>query len=114
MRIAELLTTHGPAEVPPEERDFSLVCGGPLYQFYRHAGLAGPALEPFYRVIAGVSLLCWLPPLVLSMAEGHFSGGASVPFLRDAEVNIRFLLGLPLLPPCEPIVPRPIRTIGPA
>ena len=54
--------------------DFSLVAGGPLYQFLRRTRLSGDALElPRRRVIVLV-LLTWLPLLVLSIVEGQRLG----------------------------------------
>ncbi len=77
--------------------DFSLVLGGPLYQFYLRTRLSTPPLGLVRRRVVIISLLCWLPLLLLSLAAGHALGGVSVPFLLDVEVHIRFLVALPLL-----------------
>ncbi|MGA9584328.1 MAG: hypothetical protein WBQ95_03315, partial [Terracidiphilus sp.] len=43
-------------------------------------------------------LIAWLPLLVLSLLEGYAFGGAiKVPFLRDIEGNVRFLVAGPAL-----------------
>jgi hypothetical protein len=78
--------------------DFSLVLGGPLYQLLRRAYLCGEALELLGRRILVISLLAWLPLLVLSAWSGKaLGGGTTVPFLLDVEVHVRFLVALPLL-----------------
>jgi hypothetical protein len=59
--------------------------------------LARPPLQLLIRREASFSLVCWLPLLVLAAAAGHLTGGVTVPFFRDPEVHIRFLLALPLL-----------------
>ena len=62
---------------PPmnEPADFSLVLGGPLYQLWRRAHLAGDALQLLRRRIVVLTMLAWVPLLVLSVAEGHAWGG---------------------------------------
>jgi hypothetical protein len=81
-----------------EAPDFSLVLGGPLFQLLRRAHLTGDALELLRLRILVISLIAWLPLLVLSALEGQALGGsAAVPFLLDVEVHIRFLVVIPLL-----------------
>jgi len=88
----------GPLEVSRhDDPDFSIVLGGPLYQLYLRARLARPPLELLIRRELAVSGICWLPLLMLAAVEGHVTGGVAVPFLRDPEVHIRFLIALPLL-----------------
>jgi hypothetical protein len=86
-------------EIPtdPKHPDFSLVLGGPLYQLYRKAHLSGPALELLYRRVLVISLLAWLPLLILSTLEAHAGIGLKIPFLYDVEAHARFLLALPAL-----------------
>ena len=82
----------------PPESDFSVVLGGPLFQLLRRAHLADDALQLVKKRIVVLSLFAWLPLLLLSVLEGHaLAGGVSVPFLRDIEVHIRFLIAMPLL-----------------
>src|SRR5690606_17793055 len=81
-----------------EPYDFSLVLGGPLYQLWRRTYLCGTVLELLGRRILAISLLAWLPLLVLSAWSGQaLGGGAAVPFLLDVEAHARFLVALPLL-----------------
>jgi hypothetical protein len=93
--------------------DFSLVLGGPLFQLLHRAGLTGNALElARQRTVVGV-LVTWLPLLLLSLFEGQAIGGrAAVPFLRDVEVHVRFLVALPLLMGAELVVHRRMRLVA--
>ena len=54
-----------------EPQDFSLVLGGPLFQLLRRSHLSGNALELVRQRILVISLLAWLPLLVLSALEGQ-------------------------------------------
>jgi len=93
-------------------QDFSLVLGGPLFQLLRRSHLAGDALELLVQRILVISLLAWLPPLVLSALEGQALGGkAVVPFLLDVEVHVRFLVALPLLILAEVVVHQRMRFV---
>jgi hypothetical protein len=95
-----------------EEHDFSLVLGGPLYQLFRRAHLSGPGLELSLRRIWVITLLAWLPLLVLSALEGRAIGPATKqPFLHDIEAHIRFLVAVPVLIAAELIVHQRIRTV---
>jgi hypothetical protein len=83
------------------------VLGGPLYQIVRRTHLSGDALELLYRRIAVMSLLAWLPLLILSAIGGRaWGGGVAVPFLADIELHARFLVALPLLIAAELVVHR--------
>jgi hypothetical protein len=85
--------------------DFSLVLGGPLYQLLRRAHISGDALELVRRRAIVIALFTWLPLLLLSALEGRaFGGGVDVPFLRDFEAHIRFLVALPLFVVAELVV----------
>ena len=85
--------------------DFSLILGGPLYQLFRRAHLSGDHLELLRRRVIYISLFAWLPLLVLSAFNGQVVGGtASIQFLPDLEVHIRFLVALPLLIVAELLV----------
>jgi hypothetical protein len=96
---------------PPKEDsfhappDFSLVLGGPLFQLLRRTHLSGGALELWRQRIVVITLIAWLPLLVLSLVEGEALGGrAAVSFLLDAEAHVRFLIALPLLIVAELVV----------
>jgi len=97
-----------------EPQDFSLVLGGPLFQLLRRSHLSGDALELIRQRILVISLLAWLPLLVLSALEGQaLAGRAAVPFLLDVEVHVRFLIALPLLIVAELVVHQRMRLIVP-
>src|SRR5262245_48189113 len=98
---------------PPLARtDFSLVLGGPVYQLFRRAHLSGPALEQLWRRIWVITLVAWLPLLVLSAASGRAVGPPStLPFLRDIESQVRFLVALPILIAAELVVHARTRAI---
>jgi hypothetical protein len=88
-----------------ESSDFSLVLGGPLYQLLRRAHMSGDALELVRRRAIVIALFTWLPLLLLSALEGRaFGTGVAVPFLRDWDVHIRFMVALPLLVAAELVV----------
>lgn len=99
----------GFARKPPE---FSLVLGGPLFQFLRKAHLSDDALKMARQRVIVISLLAWLPLLLLSALEGRMLGGtAAVPFLFDFEVHIRYLVALPLLVGAELVVHQRMRSL---
>src|SRR5580704_11041172 len=92
--------------------DFSLVLGGPLFQLLRRAHLSDDAMLMARRRIIVISLIAWLPLLVLSTLEGRVLGGSAiVPFLFDVEVHIRYLVALPLLIGAELVVHRRMRSL---
>jgi hypothetical protein len=92
--------------------DFSLVLGGPLFQLLRRAHLSGDGLELLKQRILVISLLAWLPLLVLSALEGQALGGrAAVPFLLDLEIHIKFLIIVPLLIVAELVVHQRMRFV---
>src|SRR5215469_1226418 len=90
--------------------DFSLVLGGPLYQILRKCHLEGDALELLNRRVAAAILITWVPLLVLtSFASGGMA--QKIPFLRDIEVHVRFLVALPVLIGAELLVHHRLRLI---
>jgi len=92
--------------------DFSLVLGGPLFQLLCRAHLADDALMMLRQRVIAISLCAWLPLLVLATLEGRLlAGTASVPFLFDVEVHIRYLVALPLLIIAELVVHRRMRPL---
>jgi len=98
------MTTNTP---PPE--DFSLVLGGPLYQLLLKTRLARPPLDLLNRRVAVITLLAWLPLLVLSVLAGQALGGVPIPFLKDVDAQVRLLVALPLLILAEKIVHERLR-----
>jgi hypothetical protein len=89
--------------------DFSLVLGGPLFQLWRRTHLAGEGLQLVRRRIVVLTVLAWVPLLVLSVAEGHAWGNVALPFLYDVEMHARLLLAVPLLIVAELVVHRRLR-----
>ena len=95
-----------------EESDFSLVLGGPLYQFLRRSHLSGDAFELALRRILVITALAWLPLLLLSAFSGMlWDRDVAVPFAMDVEVHIRFLVAMPLLIVAELVVHRRMRLV---
>jgi hypothetical protein len=98
---------------PPDPYDFSVVLGGPLYQAIRRAHLAGDALELLRRRLLAFALIGWVPLLILSTLGGKAWGPAvAVPFVKDLEVHMRFLLALPLLVVAELVVHQRMRPLA--
>jgi hypothetical protein len=96
----------------PEVGDFSLMLGGPLFQFWLGTRLTGGQLELLRRRIIVMVLLTWMPLLLMSVVEGHaWSGSLALPFLYDVEQHLRLLLALPLLIFAELAAHRRIRQL---
>jgi hypothetical protein len=90
--------------------DFSIVMGGPIYDFLLSHGYLRFALPNLVRRIVFVVALTWLPLLLLSLKDGlAFGHRVVIPLLFDLSVYGRFLLALPLLMSAEVIVDPSIR-----
>jgi len=89
--------------------DFSLVLGGPIFQFFRKSHLAGEGLELLHRRLLMITAVAWLPLLLLSAPPAGNLGRLS--FLHDVEVHIRFLIALPVLIAAELIVHARLRPV---
>lgn len=88
-------------EVP----DFSLVLGGPIFQLFRRSHLSGGGLELLYRRILAITLIAWLPLLLLSLLGSALLGeAANLSFLHDIEAQVRLLVALPVLIAAELVV----------
>ncbi len=97
---------------PPDPQEFSLVLGGPLFQLLRRAHLSDDALMLVRQRIIVITLVVWVPLLVLSAVEGQLlRGKATIPFLLDLEVQVRFLVALPLLIASELVVHHRLGTV---
>ncbi len=92
-------------------KNFSLVLGGPLYQYLVRVGLVKPPLDRLGWRIIVITLFAWAPLLVLTTLSGRLVSGVKVPFLSDFEVHFRFLVALPLLIGAEVTINRRIRTL---
>jgi len=110
------VASHGSAahDGPPQDpQDFSLVLGGPLFQLLRRARLSDDALTLQRRRVVVISLVTWLPLLLLSAMGGQLlGGGVAVPFLLDVEVHVKFLVVMPLLVAAELTVHQRMRSLG--
>jgi hypothetical protein len=94
-----------------EPNDFSLVLGGPVFQFFRKSHLAGDGLELVHRRLLIITLIAWLPLLLLA-ALGRSAGNLGrLSFLHDVEVHVRFLIALPVLIAAELIVHSRLRVV---
>lgn len=93
------------ADLLRDPPSFSLVLGGPLYQLLRRTRLSDDDLLMLRRRVIVISLLAWLPLLVLSALHGRLlEKRIAVPFLLDLETHIRFLVVVPLLLVAERVV----------
>jgi hypothetical protein len=101
-------TTPGAAGMESHFRgraqDYSLVLGGPLFQLFRKAHLAGNGLELLYRRILAIVAIAWLPLLLLSTKGLLLNRPGRLSFFTDVEVHVRFLVAIPVLIFAEVIV----------
>ena len=101
-----------PPTSAPLPYDFSIVLGGPFYQWIRRAHLSGDALELVRRRVVAAVVIAWLPLLILTTLESRAWGEAvAVPFLTDLEVHVRFLVVMPLLIVAELVVHARMRPV---
>lgn len=106
-------TNQKPGSSMSDAVAFSIVLGGPLYEFWRRTRLTGGSLELLVRRAVVLALFAWLPLLLLSALDGQLlHGDAAVPFLWDIEVHARFLIALPLLIAAELAVQRRMRLVA--
>src|SRR5215469_3765368 len=84
-----------------EPYDFSLVLGGPTFQLLRRAHLEGDHLELLKRRLIIITLLAWLPLLLLATLGSSAGSVSRLSFFRDVEVHARFLIALPVLVAAE-------------
>src|SRR5262245_54533611 len=80
-RIPVTRISQGSHDQANDAGNFSLVLGGPLYQLFRRAHLAGDGHELVRRRVIVIALVAWLPLLLLSLAQGTAIGSAvAIPF----------------------------------
>ncbi|HEY9199739.1 MAG TPA: hypothetical protein VIR60_10255 [Gammaproteobacteria bacterium] len=96
-RDSAVTGSNGPLFAWPELDNFSLVLGGPLYQFFRRTHLEDRVEDHLFWRMVVISGIVWVPLLLLCVVEGTLLGGVPVPFIGDAETHVRFLLAVPLL-----------------
>jgi hypothetical protein len=94
-------TTPSVTKVP----DFSLVLGGPIFELFRRSHLSRDGLELVHWRILVITFVAWLPLLPLLMIGSPLLAHAvKVPFLRDIETHVKFLVALPVLIAADLIV----------
>lgn len=95
-----------------DEKNFSIVLGGPFFQLLRRAHLTGNALELVKKRIFVILFIAWIPLFVLSVISGQAWGeSTNLPFIEDLEVHIRFLVAVPLMIIAELLVHQRIRLV---
>jgi len=94
-----------------ESDDFSLVLGGPIFQLFRRSHLAGDHLELLPRRIAIITVVAWLPLLILATFDPPPASIKGISFFHDVEVHVRFLVVLPILIGAELLVHLRIRPV---
>jgi hypothetical protein len=94
-----------------ELNDFSLVLGGPVFQLFRRSHLTGDGLELLRRRLLTITLIVWLPLLLLAIVFPPAGHPGRLSFFYDLEVHIRFLIALPILVGAELIVHSRIRPV---
>jgi hypothetical protein len=87
-----------------EPNDFSLVLGGPLFQLFRRSHLSNDGLDLVYRRLLTITLVAWLPLLLLATLGSSAGNAGRLSFFHDVEVHVRFLIALPILVAAELIV----------
>jgi hypothetical protein len=87
-----------------EPPDFSVVLGGPLFQFLRRAHIEGDHLELLRRRLIFFFGITWLPLFLLAVINPFAGSADRLSFLRDIEVHVRFSVGLPALIVAELLV----------
>lgn len=92
--------------------NFSLVLGGPLFQLLRRTHLSDDALHLLRQRVVAIAMFLWLPLLALSAWQHQLLGNADVPFLKDFEAQVRFLVAVPLLVLSELVVHQRMRPIA--
>jgi hypothetical protein len=94
-----------------EPHDFSLVLGGPIFRLFRRSHLAGDGLELVHRRWLIITLVTWLPLLLLATLGSSTGNVGRISFFHDVEVHVRFLIALPVLVAAELLVHSRIRPV---
>jgi hypothetical protein len=109
--VKQGLPTMTKAAFQEKTHDFSLVLGGPIFQFFRKTHLSGDHLELLHRRLITITLIAWLPLLLLDRLGTQAGGIGRLTFLHDVEVQARFLVALPVLIVAELIVHSRLRLV---
>lgn len=100
------------AKAGSDSAHFSAVLGGPLFRLFCRTRLATDELLMLRRRIVVITLIAWLPLLLLSVFEGRALGDeVPVPFFHDYAVHLRFLVALPLLLVAELVAHQRMRPV---
>jgi hypothetical protein len=90
--------------------NFSIVIGGPVYDFLVRLALVKVGLPNVFRRIAALVAITWLPLLFLSLINGTaFGHTVRIPLLYDLSTYTRLLLALPLFMLAEAVIDPAIR-----
>ena len=68
-------------------KDFSLVLGGPLYQFLVRVGLVRPPMDRVAGRIVVIALFSWLPLLLLASLGGRLTSGVKIPCGEEIQAS---------------------------
>jgi hypothetical protein len=91
--------------------DFSIVMGGPVYDFLLRVGLLSGGLENVLRRTVALVGITWVPLLLLSLVQALFtSHRVTIPLFSDFATYGRFLLALPLLLLAEVLIDPAVRS----
>jgi hypothetical protein len=105
----EIITSGGRSSLA---ENFSLIRGGPGYWLQVRLRLAEEGRYGIALRAAVLVLVCWLPLLILSLAQGvAYNRNLQIPFLEDFAVNVRFLISLPILVLAEIGIDQRLRAI---
>lgn len=77
--------------------EFSLTESGLLHRVYLRSPFAHRAFGSLQAQIVSSIVILWMPLLVLWLISRSYGVTEAVPFFKDAEVQARFLVALPLL-----------------
>ena len=98
-------------EAKATARHFSIVVGGPVYDFFLRIGLIRRGLPNVRPRILAFIAITWLPLLVLSLKDGLALGDrVKIPLLVDFSTYGRLLFALPLLLIAEIVIDPAIRS----
>lgn len=98
------------AEIEAVVSHFSVVLGGPIYDFLVRHGIVRMALPNVMRRVGTFIAITWLPLFFLSLSGGvAFGDKVKIPLLYDYSTTGRLLLALPLLLIAEVVIDPAIR-----
>ena len=99
------------AELESVVSHFSVVIGGPVYDFLMRHGIVRLRLPNVMRRVGAFVAITWLPLFFLSLTGGvAFGDKVRIPLLYDFAVNGRLLLALPLMLLAEIVIDPAIRS----